>query len=266
MGVKRAIGMARDAAREEKRTVYTYGPLIHNPQELERLRSEGILPIGEQEPTPQGASIIIRAHGITPHALSRLTKESDKVFDATCPKVSSIQERIRDHVENGYSVVIAGEPDHPEVVGLVGYAQGKAHVIQNPEEVDTLPSMDLVLLVAQTTQDELKYQRIQEKFLHRFPNGKSLSTICRSTHMRQSEIREMVGEVDAMVVIGGKNSGNTRRLYDISLEAGLPTYHIESSQELPLEKLKGLETVGVSAGASTPEWIIKEVVETLEKL
>jgi 4-hydroxy-3-methylbut-2-enyl diphosphate reductase len=265
MGVKRAIGMARKAASDEGHTVFTYGPLIHNPQELERLREDNIVPFGEEEEAPK-APVIIRAHGVTPQTLERLTRDAEKVLDATCPKVSSIQKRIREYSANGYSIVIAGEKDHPEVVGLLGYASGKAFVIGSPEDIDALPEMDKVLLVSQTTQDEQKYEKICERFSERFPGGESLATICSSTHMRQSEIRKMVREVDAMIVIGGRNSGNTRRLQAISAEAGLPSYHIERAAELPIDRLSGLKVVGVSAGASTPDWIIKEVVEALEKI
>lgn len=265
MGVKRAIGMAHKAAAEELHPVYTYGPLIHNPQELERLREDGIIPIGEEEDAPK-APVIIRAHGVTPKTLARLKRDAEKVVDATCPKVSSIQTRISEYSGNGYSVVIAGEEDHPEVVGLLGYASGQAFVVNTPEDIDALPEMVKVLLVSQTTQDEQKYEKICQRFNERFPEGESLATICSSTHMRQSEIRKMVNEVDAMIVIGGRNSGNTRRLQAISEEAGLPSYHIESASELPFNELKQLSVVGVSAGASTPDWIIQEVIEALEKI
>lgn len=265
MGVKRAIAMAQKAASKEERPVYTLGPLIHNPQELERLRAEGILPLGERDPAPR-APVIIRAHGVTPETMERLNREAETVVDATCPKVTQIQERIREHSEGGYAIVIAGDPDHPEVVGLLGYATGPAYVVRSVEEVDALPVLGRVLLVAQTTQDEVKYEEIRERFLARYPEGKALSTVCSFTRMRQSEIRRMVGEVDAMVIIGGRNSANTRRLKGISEEAGLPAYHIESASELPVEELKKHTLVGVTAGASTPEWIICEVVEALRKL
>lgn len=265
MGVKRAIGMAQKAADDEQHTVYTYGPLIHNPQELQRLRLDGIVPFGENEEPPP-APVIIRAHGVTPATLAKLHEKAEKVLDATCPKVSSIQKRIRQYSKNGYAVVIAGEEDHPEVVGLLGYATGRAFVVNNPEDVDTLPELGKVLLVSQTTQDEEKYEKIKCRFMERYSEGEALDTICSSTHMRQSEIRKMVKEVDAMIVIGGRNSGNTRRLQTISEEAGLPSFHVESASELPLDRLRVLKVVGVSAGASTPDWIIEEVVEALRKL
>lgn len=265
MGVKRAIAMARKAAARTGGHVHTYGPLIHNPQELEKLEAEGIVPFGEEEPAPRG-TVVVRAHGVTPDILARLKKDALVLLDATCPKVSSIQKRIADYCARGYSIVIAGDPDHPEVVGLLGYACGEAYVVRKVEDVDSLPAMDRVLLVSQTTQDELKYEQMKERFAARFPNGETLDTICSSTHMRQQEIREMVGRVDAVVVIGGRNSANTKRLQIISSEADLPSYLVETAAELPIDRLKGLKTVGVTAGASTPNWIIKEVVEVLSGL
>jgi 4-hydroxy-3-methylbut-2-enyl diphosphate reductase len=163
-------------------------------------------------------------------------------------------------------VVIAGDPDHPEVAGLVGYAKGPAYVVRSVEEVNALPELGHVLLVAQTTQDEEKYNAIRTRFLERFPQAQALDTICSSTRRRQAEVRRMVGETDAVIVIGGRNSANTRRLHAISQEAGVRAYHVESAAELPLEELRSLATVGVTAGASTPEWIVREVVEVLQKL
>jgi len=265
MGVKRAIGMAQKASANENRTVYTYGPLIHNPQELQRLSEEGIRPLDDSG-EPSGASVIIRAHGVAPGVLNELEARAAKVVDATCPKVSSIQERITDHSRDGYAVVIVGDPEHPEVVGLLGHAEGAAFVVREPEDIDALPELEEVLLVAQTTQDVLKYDEIKARFMARYPKGKALSTICSSTHTRQAEIRRMVGEVEAVVVIGGRNSANTKRLHAICLEAGLPAYHVESPDELPTDALRGLKVVGVTAGASTPQWIIDDVVNALEIL
>lgn len=265
MGVKRAIAMARNAASKTGARVHTYGPLIHNPQELEKLKDEGIVPFGENGPTPEG-TVVVRAHGVTPAISERLKRESTRFLDATCPKVSSIQKRIADYSSKGYGIIIAGDPDHPEVMGLLGYARGPAFVLRNIEDIDLLPPMDRVLLVSQTTQDEQKYVQMKERFLARFPSGEALDTICSSTHMRQKEIREMVERVDAMVVIGGRNSANTKRLQVISSEAGIPSYLVESAAELPVDELKGLKTVGVTAGASTPNWIIAEVVDMLGSL
>ncbi len=265
MGVKRAIEMALRVAREEGRTVYTHGPLIHNPQELEKLAAEGIVAVGEHDPLPN-APVIVRAHGIPPSERQRLEAQAERVVDATCPKVARIQRSIAEHSRQGFAVVIAGDPDHPEVVGLVGHAQGPAFVVCSPEDVDRLPELGRVLLVAQTTQDEETFQAIRERVLARFPNASTLFTICRSTHRRLSEARELAAQVDAVVVIGGRNSANTRRLAEVVRRLGTPAYHVETAAELPLEGLRRCRRVGVTAGASTPSWIIEEVVGTLAGL
>jgi 4-hydroxy-3-methylbut-2-enyl diphosphate reductase len=265
MGVKRAIEMAHTAAQKEGGMIYTHGPLIHNPQELERLRLDGIIPLDEAEPKPDSV-VVIRAHGVGTAVIVQLEDKALKVVDATCPKVSDIQERIWQFSRVGYTVVIVGDPKHPEVVGLVGHADGPTVVIRTPEEVENLPAVEKIVLVSQTTQDEDKYNAIKERFLKRYPEGRALSTICSSARSRQAEVRQLVQEVDVMVIVGGKHSANTKRLYAISCDAGVESYHIESADELPLEKLRGKESVAIVAGASTPDWVIKQVAETLETL
>ncbi|TLN16148.1 4-hydroxy-3-methylbut-2-enyl diphosphate reductase [bacterium] len=265
MGVKRAVDMARKAADGSGKTIYTYGPLIHNPQELSRLASDGIVPLEESSGIPR-ATVVVRAHGVTPTVLEKLKEEAGELIDATCPKVEKIHEKIVEYVRKGFRVVIAGDGDHPEVVGLLGYAGEGALIVHSPEDIDALPNLGKVVLVAQTTQDEENYERIIERFLSRFPEGEALRTICLSTHKRQEEVRRMAAEVDGVVVIGGKNSANTRRLYEIAMSGGKKAWYVETADDIPAGELKGLETVGVTAGASTPTWIIRQVVEKLKLL
>jgi len=265
MGVRRAVDMALRAAEDEEGTVYTHGPLIHNPQALEELRTRGVIALAPGAPIPR-STVIVRAHGVPPEEMTQIGEAAQRVVDATCPKVSMIQQRIAEHSARGFAVVIAGDADHPEVVGLLGHAQGLAFVVSSPEDVDRLPELDRVLLVAQSTQDEEVFVAIRERLLARFPHGEALSTICQSTHRRQSEVRELAGQVDALVVIGGKNSANTRRLAEISQALGTPAYHVETADELPLDELGKLSKVGITAGASTPAWIIEQVVQTLSRL
>jgi len=265
MGVRRAVDMALQAADEQGGNVYTHGPLIHNPQALEELRTRGVVALGSNDPIPPG-TVVVRAHGVPPEEMGQIRRAALRVVDATCPKVATIQERIAEYSARGYAVVIAGDADHPEVVGLLGHAQGPAFVVSAPEDLGRLPEMERVLLVAQSTQDEEVFVAIRERLLARFPKAEALSTICQSTHRRQSEVRTMAGQVDALVVIGGKNSANTRRLAEISQALGTPAYHVETAAELPLEELRKLSKVGITAGASTPVWIIEQVVETVSRL
>ncbi len=263
MGVRRAIEIAEGVARKEGRTVYTHGPLIHNPQALADLRGKGIVPLEEDDPVPR-APVIVRAHGVPPGAMNRLERAAERVVDATCPKVSTIQNRIAEFSDRGVAVVIAGDADHPEVVGLLGHARGPAFVVGSADEVDGLPAgLGPVVLVSQTTQDEAVFETIRDRVLARFPGAETLSTICRSTHRRQEETRALARRVDAMVVIGGRNSANTCRLAEICRGMGTPAYHVETAAELPLAELRRLERVGVTAGASTPAWIIRDVVAAL---
>lgn len=263
MGVRRAVEMARKAAAEERGEVFTNGPLIHNPQALEKLRREGVIQLADDEAVPH-ATVIVRAHGIPPQTRDRLQREAAQVIDATCPKVATIQQKIAEYSREGCPVVIAGDADHPEVAGLLGYACGLAHVVSSAAEVDSLPPLQRVLLVAQTTQDEEIFEEIRQRLLARFPGTQAQSTICQSTHRRQTEVRKMAGEVDAMVVIGGLNSANTCRLAEICRHLGTTAYHVETAEELPLVELRRLNKVGVTAGASTPSEIIQEVVEQLQ--
>lgn len=265
MGVRRAIEMALEAATEEGGEVYTHGPLIHNPQALEDLRAKGVVPLSPGRPVPRG-TVVVRAHGIPPGEMAHLEGEAARVVDATCPKVSTIQKKIAEYSIRDYAVVIAGDADHPEVVGLLGHAAGVARVVSQPADVDDLPELDRVLLVAQSTQDEEVFNDIRDRLLARFPRAEALATICQSTHRRQTEVREMAGQVDALIVIGGRNSANTRRLAEIADSLGVPSYHVETAAELPLDELRTLSRVGVTAGASTPAWIIEEVVQALARL
>ncbi len=265
MGVRRAIQMALEVADGEADTVYTYGPLIHNPQALEDLHTHGVVPLDSAAALPD-RPIIIRAHGIPPGERARLAAGSSRLVDATCPKVATIQEKIADYSRQGCTVLIAGDADHPEVVGLVGYAEGHAHVVSCPADVDRLPPLQRVVLVAQTTQDQETFEAIRRRVEARYPEAEALETICQSTHRRQAEVRDIAPRVDALVVIGGRNSANTRRLAEIATGLGTPAHHVETAAELPVDELRGLRKVGVTAGASTPAWIIEEVVATLRGL
>jgi len=272
MGVRRAVDMALDASRKKNGPIYTYGPLIHNPQVLRILEEKGIEPLSQEEvekgvcPAGQGGTLIIRAHGVGPKERRKIKEAGVKVLNATCPHVGKVQAIINRHAKNGYSIVIAGEKDHAEVVGLLGYAGGKGYVINNLEEMESLPPMDKVCLVAQTTQDQNRFRALAEKMKKKFPGVKVFDTVCDSTHRRQEEVLALAKRVEAVVVVGGKGSGNTRRLAKISEEAGVPTFHVETEKDLDFGALSWYSTIGVTAGASTPNWLILGVVDRLQEL
>lgn len=262
MGVRRAMDILLDAAAEINNNgkVYTDGPLIHNPQVLEYLEKRGIQIVNGQTALSK-STVVIRAHGVTPTRRKEIEDLGAKVCDATCPHVMRVQSIIRKYASQGYSTIIVGDKGHAEVVGLLGYAEGKGHVIQELEEIEHLPPMDKVCVVAQTTQDKRMFNEAIERIKKRYPGSESFETICSSTYKRQDEVISLSKSVDAMIVVGGRGSANTTRLVKICESEGTPTFHVETDAELDLDKLKDFDTVGVTAGASTPNWMIKRVVE-----
>ena len=265
MGVRRALERVLGEAYKEPGPIYTYGPLIHNAQVMKLLESKGVHVAKDISGLKQG-TIIIRAHGIPPQERRLLKGSGLKLIDATCPRVARVQALIRYHTHKGYLAVIVGEPDHPEVIGLKGHGNGKAMVIGSAEEVSLLPESDKVLVVAQTTQEKHSYDIIVEAIKKRFPKALVFNTICGATASRQEEVRALAAHVDGIVVVGGFHSGNTRRLAQVASSTGLPVFHVETDQELDREKLSAMETIGVTAGASTPNWMINKVVQKIESI
>ena len=265
MGVQRAVDMAVDAANTQPAPIYTYGPLIHNPQVLDLLKEKGITVLDEI-PEKGSGTILIRAHGVPPDTRGRLEQAGFKVIDATCPRVIKVQAIIRKHTREGYACIILGDPDHPEVMGLQGFAGDRGHVVGRIHDLDELPAFEKAIIVAQTTQNTLFYD-VVKKWAHRnHPHYKIFETICDSTERRQSEVKRLAEQVDAVVVVGGHNSGNTQRLAEIVRQAGKPAFHIETEAELDPTALSKVQTLGVTAGASTPNWIIRRVYRAIESL
>ncbi len=263
MGVRRAMEMALAAANKEKGPLFTYGPLIHNRQVIELLESKNVRAVDDISGIESG-TLLIRAHGIPPDKRKLLKSSPLNIIDATCPRVVKVQSIIRYHANKGYIPVIVGDRDHSEVVGLMGYGNNKAKVISSPEEVSLLPETGKLILVAQTTQNKERYQEISKAIKERYPDALVFDTICEATCQRQEEVKSLARHVDGIVVVGGYHSGNTRRLVQVSEATGIPTFHIETEKELDKEKLASMEVIGVTAGASTPNWMIKNVVKEIE--
>jgi 4-hydroxy-3-methylbut-2-enyl diphosphate reductase len=263
MGVRRAVEMVLDAANRKRGPIYTYGPLIHNPQVLEILAEKGVTVLNSVDREKHG-SVVIRAHGVPPQDKQALGEAGYAIIDATCPRVIKVQTIIKKYARKGHAAIIVGDKDHPEVMGLLGYAEGRGYVISHPDDLDEIPPIERAIVVAQTTQDAQLFGRISGIIKERFPLFKVFNTICDSTLKRQAEIREMADSVDAVVVVGGLNSGNTRRLAQVVEQEGVQAFHIESEEELDRRAVKPLYSVGITAGASTPNWVIKNVYRTLE--
>ncbi|MFZ2089436.1 MAG: 4-hydroxy-3-methylbut-2-enyl diphosphate reductase [Desulfobaccales bacterium] len=263
MGVKNAMEMVLRAIHENHSKIYTYGPLIHNPQVMDLLKERGIRVLREGE-LPSSGLVVIRAHGVPPQERQALEDAGLRIIDATCVRVARVQAIIRRWAHKGYATIIVGDADHPEVRGLMGHTRGLGYVVSTFEDVAGLPELDQVIVVAQTTQSEEHFEKLVAAITARFPGALIRNTICDATASRQGEIEELARQVEALVVVGGRNSGNTQRLVEISRATGLPTFHVETEQELDLRALSRYQTVGVTAGASTPHWLIGNVVSSLK--
>jgi len=265
MGVRRAVEMVLDTARRQDTPIHTFGPLIHNPQVIDIFEEKGISVVRE---IPEKASgyILIRAHGVPPKIKEDLQKAGYQVIDATCPRVIKVQTIIQKHAHDGYQVIIIGDKDHPEVVGLLGYAQHRGHVIDTLEDLDKLPAFEKAIIVAQTTQNTHFFENVREWASRKYPHYKIFNTICDSTERRQAEVKRIAEPADAIIVVGGHSSGNTKRLVEIAQEAGKQAYHIETEAELDIRALSRFRCIGITAGASTPNWIIKKVYRKLESI
>ena len=263
MGVKRAVDIVLEIARHKgDKEVYTYGPLIHNPQTVRLLKERGIVPLDSIDRIQDGI-IVIRAHGVSPLEKKKIREKGVEIVDATCPKVASVQAIIKKHAALGYSIIIVGDKEHPEVASLLGYSSGRGVVINDKKDVDHLPRHDKMCVVAQTTQDSAGYKAIAKEITLKFPRAMVFDTICNSTEMRQAEIKELASQMDGIIIVGGKDSANTQRLATISQGCGTRTCHIETAEELDGMDLSGCKNIGVSAGASTPNWITEGVIDYL---
>lgn len=262
-GVKRAVNMAQKTSDQLERS-YTLGPIIHNPQVVSNLEEHGVYAVDSLEEIPSG-TVIIRSHGVGPAVYDEATDKGLKVVDATCPHVKKAQQDAKSVIDSGMSLVILGEKKHPEVISINLWAQNKGIVIESEEEAKILLFVENRGVVVQTTFSQFKFQSIIDILEEKTRNLKVFKTICTATQERQNSAVELAKTVDLMIVVGGKNSGNTNRLAEVCRDVGCTTYHIETATELEMAWFTNVQTVGVTAGASTPDWIIKEVIDTMNE-
>jgi 4-hydroxy-3-methylbut-2-enyl diphosphate reductase len=263
-GVKRATQMAFEAAGKGSKT-YTLGPIIHSPQVVQKLEEMGVKVVKDLDNTNSG-TIIIRSHGVLASEMDEAVQKQLEIVDATCPFVKKAQEHVKSLSEAGYGVVVVGDADHPEVQGIVSYGGDKVFVVGSGEEVKELPKMNKIGIVAQTTQSFENLKNVVLECLLRGGEIRIFNTICDATAVRQEEAKELACQVDCMLVVGGFNSANTRRLAEVCAEIQPRTHHIETAAEIDSAWFEHVERVGVTAGASTPKWIIDEVVSRIEEL
>ncbi|HCC54694.1 MAG TPA: 4-hydroxy-3-methylbut-2-enyl diphosphate reductase [Desulfobulbaceae bacterium] len=265
MGVRRAVETTLGMVQKGETAIATFGPLIHNPQVLKLLEEQGVQILTEI-PAQATGTIIIRAHGIPPEEKKNLEATGAIIEDATCPRVLKVQAIIDRYKKEGFATVIIGDREHAEVEGLMGYAADTGQVVNNEADVASLRLDGPYIIVSQTTQDEYLFERLKEAILQRYPGGEVFNTICDSTHKRQEEVRQLCQEVEALIVVGGRTSANTKRLGEIAESLGCPVFMVESEMDLVRPALERYGRVGVTAGASTPNWVISRIVEVLANM
>lgn len=262
-GVKRAIRLAFLAVKKNRKKVFTLGPLIHNPQVVDDLKKKGVCPVDDLSEIDQGC-LIIRSHGVHPKILKTAKKKKLKIIDATCPFVKKAQNNAKLLCDQGYQVVVVGEADHPEVKSIVGYTKDKALVINHTKNGLNLNKFKKIGVVAQTTLNIDLFKQVIDKLIEDAKEIKIYNTICNATSLMQGKTSKMAQKVDLMIVVGGHNSANTNRLANLCKRIGTKTYHVETSKELKKSWFKNVENVGVTAGTSTPTWIIQDVVKKIK--
>jgi 4-hydroxy-3-methylbut-2-enyl diphosphate reductase len=261
-GVKRAVDIAFDAAKKSEH-VFTLGPIIHNPQVIDKLKSEGVAPINSVDHR-KIKTLIIRTHGVSKDISQKLCNKKYEVIDATCPFVKKAQHHAGLLRDEGYQVLIIGDREHPEVMGLMSYAGPDAIVIAKDDRLPVLKSR--VGIVVQTTQPVDVLKRVVSEIVDEVKELKVFNTICNSTALRLKETKRIAKVVDVVIVVGGKNSANTTQLAKFCISMSVPTYHIETAKEIKKEWFASVKKVGITAGASTPDWIIDEVADRIRDI
>lgn len=265
-GVERAVEMVEEAVGEGG-VVRSLGPLIHNSQEMKRLEAQGVQTIDSPDEAGANVTAVIRAHGVTPQVQRELEQRAAKVVDATCPFVTKVQKLAERAAAQGRDVVLVGNPDHPEMIGVVGYAPNNTYVVRDANEVLDLPTLHEPLVVSQTTIKLQTFLDAAEAVRAKADaEPQVINTICSATRDRQDAARALAGEVDAFYIIGGRHSSNSVKLLAVCKEQCDKSYLIETADEINPQDLSGLDRVGVTAGASTPNWLINQVVERLRSI
>jgi len=271
-GVKRAVDLANEAPQKyPDQEIRTLGPIIHNPQVVNQLAEIGVIQTDNINEL-KNEVVVIRSHGITRQIAQELKqRQTLTVIDATCPYVRRAQEIVAQMSEAGYQVIIIGEPDHPEVAGLISYGDPQRTLVISslgdiPVSLKNKPKNSRIALLAQTTQSQSLYNEIALSLLSIKGELRCFNTICTATSDRQSEALKLAQSCDCMLIIGGRNSANTNRLHELCKDKQASSYHIETSEDLQADWFIDKHTIGISAGASTPRWLIDEVLKSLYKL
>lgn len=268
-GVQRAVDSVYKELEENSGKIYTFGPIIHNEQVVEDLSKKGIEVIDtvEQLKEIKEGTVVIRSHGVAKEIYDVLEQQKLKMVDATCPFVKKIHNIVLDESNNGKTIIIIGNDNHPEVEGIKGWVNGEVIVINKEEQIEklSLPEQTKACIVSQTTFNHNKFKYLVEIIRKKGYDITVVNTICNATHVRQVEAQKISSKVDGMIVIGGKNSSNTQKLYDICRNECENTFYVQTVKDLNLHELKSLKSIGITAGASTPKNIIEEVRTECQK-
>jgi 4-hydroxy-3-methylbut-2-enyl diphosphate reductase len=258
-GVKRALALAKQTRRRRPGRVMTLGELIHNPRVIADLKELGIESVDEPAAASDG-TVVIRSHGVAPAVYRALEKKKIRIVDATCPIVKRIQGLVEGLARRRADIVIVGDPAHPEIQGLLGCSRGRGKIIENEDQARALPRRQKRSVLAQSTQDVLLFGRVVAALLERTERLEVYNTICRSTQTRQKSTSDLAARVDVLFIVGGRNSSNTNKLYELAKRILPSTYFIENASQITPRLLKQAKVVGISGGASTPPEAIAEAV------
>lgn len=262
-GVKKAVSTAYDASTDKGR-IFTYGPIIHNGTVVKELELKGVRQLELNDDLKENDTVIIRSHGVPKQVIDSLYNKKVNIIDATCPYVENIHKIVEEYYHKDYQIIIAGDPNHPEIQGVNGWCDDTAIIINLAEESKNIKVYGKICIVAQTTLNIYKWKEIVLSLLEKSRELVVFNTICNATAQRQKSAEELAKISDAVVVLGGYNSSNTKKLVEICSEHCTKTYHVENINELDTEKLQGVNILGITAGASTPDWIIKEAIDKMD--
>lgn len=264
-GVRRTVNKVHETVEEGRPKVATLGPVIHNPQTIEKFESKGVKVYDRVEDVPDGTTLVIRTHGAVIPQQNLAKERGLEVIDGTCPYVKFPQVMAQRLSRDGYHLIIVGDENHAEIKGVASYAEGPYTIVGTGEELPELPGVKKVAVISQTTNDNVYFKRVVADASVRFREVRAINTICYDTGERQTEVRELCQKVEVLVVVGGRMSANTRHLAEIGAEILPPdrVHHVERAEELRPEWFEGVERVGISAGASTPDDVIEEVAERI---
>ena len=266
-GVKRAMRLIDQGVDEQPDArIYTLGEIIHNPQAVGRLRERGVEPVSSLDDIEEGSFLIIRAHGVHPDLIEEAERRGIRLLDATCPFVQKSQRYVRKLAGESYRVIIIGDEDHPEVKSIAGHAGGNAIIVNSVEDAAQVPILDKAGVVIQTTFSKENARSIIEILEKRVERLRVYDTICQATILRREATLELAGKVDLMLVVGGRTSSNTKRLYRMCIDHGVPSRFVETAEEIDPSWFRGVQRVGLTTGTSTPDWVIEQVLERMEQI